>query len=97
MAFFAFGCSFTNYSWPTWADMIGKEFESYENWGKSGGGNQFIFNSLMECVVKNKISKDDTVIIMWTNISREDNPKSKPLDDTFKIVFPLIFATISLK
>ena len=72
MAFFAFGCSFTSYYWPTWADIIGKEFEYFENWGQSGGGNQFIFNSLMECVVKNKISKDDTVIIMWTNISRED-------------------------
>ena len=72
MAFFAFGCSFTSYYWPTWADIFGKEFEYFENWGQSGGGNQFIFNSLMECVVKNKISKDDTVIIMWTNISRED-------------------------
>lgn len=26
----------------------------------------------MECVVKNKISKEDTVIIMWSNIARED-------------------------
>jgi hypothetical protein len=72
MALFAFGCSFTNYNWPTWADIIGKEFEHYENWGKTGGGNQFMFQSIMECVAKNKISKDDTVIVMWTNVSRED-------------------------
>ena len=69
---FAFGCSFTKYQWPTWADIAGKEFESYENWGKNGGGNQFIFNSIMECLAKNKISKNDTVIVMWTNVSRED-------------------------
>lgn len=72
MKLFTFGCSFTQYFWPTWADIVGQEFESYENWGQSGGGNQFIFNSLIECIVKNKISKNDTVIIMWTNISRED-------------------------
>lgn len=72
MTLFTFGCSFTQYAWPTWADIAGQEFESYENWGLSGGGNQFIFHSLMECVVKNKISKDDVVVIMWTNITRED-------------------------
>ena len=72
MALFAFGCSFTQYDWPTWADIVGKQFDYYENWGQRGGGNQFIFNSLLECVVKNKISKDDTVIVMWTNVARED-------------------------
>jgi hypothetical protein len=72
MRLFAFGCSFTQYYWPTWADILGKECDSYENWGRSGGGNQFIFHSLMECAIKKKISKDDTVIIMWTSVSRED-------------------------
>ena len=72
MKFFAFGCSFTQYYMPTWADIIGREFKHYENWGAVGGGNQFIFHSLMECVAKNKITKDDTVIVMWTNVARED-------------------------
>jgi len=72
VSLFTFGCSFTRYSWPTWADIVGREFEVHENWGQVGGGNQFIFNSLIECIVKNKITKDDVVIIMWTNISRED-------------------------
>lgn len=69
---FTFGCSFTQYFWPTWADILGQEFEHFENWGKLGGGNQFIFNSLIECMVRNKLNKDDTVIIMWTNVTRED-------------------------
>jgi hypothetical protein len=69
---FTFGCSFTQYHWPTWADILGSEFDHYENWGLAGGGNHFIFNSLNECILKNKLSKDDTVIIMWSDTNRED-------------------------
>ena len=45
---FTFGCSFTSYHWPTWADILGREYDYFENWGRSGGSNQFIFNSLIE-------------------------------------------------
>lgn len=69
---FTFGCSFTQYRWPTWADILGKTFEHYENWGQAGAGNQYIFNSLIECDARNKLTSEDTVIIMWTNIARED-------------------------
>ena len=38
-----FGCSFTDYSWPTWADIIALDREvEYENWAIGGGGNQQI-------------------------------------------------------
>jgi|AntAceMinimDraft_13_1070369.scaffolds.fasta_scaffold08048_3 hypothetical protein len=70
--FFAFGCSFTWYYWPTWADIIGREIPYYENWGRGGAGNQFIFNSLIECNLRNKFTEDDLVIVMWTSCSRED-------------------------
>jgi hypothetical protein len=69
---FAFGCSFTHYHWPTWADIVGKEYKKYENWGKPGGGNSFIFYSLIECIKRNQINKHDTVMIMWSSIGRED-------------------------
>lgn len=69
---FAFGCSFTRYCWPTWADIIGKQFNYYQNWGQPGAGNQYIFNSLVECHLKNQITPNDTVCIMWSNVSRED-------------------------
>jgi hypothetical protein len=69
---FTFGCSFTRYCWPTWADILGREYEHFENWGQSGAGNQFIFNSLIECNLKNKLSPDDTIIIMWSNVFRQD-------------------------
>jgi hypothetical protein len=69
---YTFGCSFTQYYWPTWADILGREFDQFENWGQCGGGNQFIFNSITECLIKNKLNKNDTVVVMWTNVTRED-------------------------
>ncbi len=70
--FFAFGCSFTRYKWLTWADLISDQFDEYQNWGNSGSGNHFIFNSLIECNQRNKLQKSDTVVICWTNVDRED-------------------------
>jgi hypothetical protein len=70
---FTFGCSFTQYwRWPTWADAIGQEYDFFENWGICGGGNAQIFYNLMECHQRHRITPDDTVMIMWTNTSRED-------------------------
>lgn len=69
---FAFGCSFTNYRWSTWVDCLAPEFDYVENWGQSGAGNEFIFNSIMECDQRNHFSPDDTVIVCWTTTTRED-------------------------
>lgn len=69
---FAFGCSFTNYVWPTWADIIGRQVPYYENWGSPAAGNHYIFNSIMECDSKHHFQEDDLVIVMWTSIERED-------------------------
>lgn len=69
---FAFGCSFTHWHWPTWADILGREYDHFENWGHGGGGNLFIFNQLNECMIKNKLDSNDTVAIMWTNVYRDD-------------------------
>lgn len=70
---FSFGCSFTQYwRWPTWADAVGRQAEYFENWGLCGAGNSFIFNSLVECNQRHQLNKKDTVIVMWTNTSRED-------------------------
>ena len=75
---FTFGCSFTNYKWQTWADIIGTQFEEFQNWGKSGAGNFFISSNLYECHSIYKITKDDVVLIMFSSIDRFDfiNQKS---------------------
>ena len=70
--FFAFGCSFTNYKWPTWADIIGKDIETYHNWGHQGAGNHFIFNSVVECDARYNFTQGDLIIIFWSTKERED-------------------------
>lgn len=69
---FAFGCSFTNYRWSTWFDCLAPEFDYSENWGQSGAGNHYIFNSLMEADQRNSFGAGDTVIVCWTNVLRDD-------------------------
>lgn len=69
---FAFGCSFTNYRWQTWVDSIADQFDEVQNWGMSGSGNQSISIRLTQCHKSHNITKDDTVLIMWTNVARED-------------------------
>ena len=74
--FFAFGCSLTNYNWPTWADIIATEVSEYYNYGQSGGGNLFIANSIVEANLTHKFTEHDLVIVMWSSVSREDRYKN---------------------
>lgn len=69
---FTFGCSMTKYSYPTWADIIGSTWDYYENWGKPSAGNEFIFNSIIECDIRNQFTSNDTILIMWSGIARID-------------------------
>lgn len=57
----------------TWADIIGRLFpEKYYNNGMTGAGNMYIFNALVHTIVQYGINEKDTVLIMWTNVTRED-------------------------
>lgn len=69
---FTFGCSYTSYQWPTWADFVGSTFEYYENWGRPGSGNTAIASKLYECHYINKINKNDTILIMLSSCDRFD-------------------------
>ena len=69
---YTFGCSMTQYHWPTWANIVGTCWNKFENWGQLGAGNQYIFNSVIECDARNNFNSDDTVLIMWSGISRID-------------------------
>jgi len=69
---FAFGCSFTNYGWSTWADCLAPEFDSFENWGQGGGGNHYIFNSVMEADQRHNFGANDTVVVCWSHFLRDD-------------------------
>lgn len=72
--FFAFGCSFTSYIWPTWADIISKEMPDaeYHNAGHCGAGNLMISARIAEASLKFKFTDTDLVIVMWSTFCRED-------------------------
>ena len=70
---FTFGCSFTEYSWPTWADMILHKREGV-NYGICGGGFEQIMSSLVQCDVDYKLTKDDHIFIVYPNLLRWDAP-----------------------
>ena len=75
--FFAFGCSFTEYRWSTWADIIAYSYPNaeYYNFGKAGGSNQIIFSRLMEADEQYGFNKDDLIIVQWTGVNRESRWK----------------------
>lgn len=74
---FTFGCSFTQYKWPSWADMIGLNFEKFYNFGQPGSG---IFFMLYQFVFGNeyfKFNKNDTLIFMLSDEARVDIIKNQ--------------------
>lgn len=74
---FVFGCSFTQYRWPTWANIIAYDLNiPFYNYGRPGAGNYFIFNMLMQADADYQFNQDDLIIICWTNVAREDRYKN---------------------
>lgn len=72
--FFAFGCSFTNYDWTTWPEIVAEELNVSEfyNLGKNGAGNELIFNRIMQADQLYDFKETDLIIVCWTNVTRED-------------------------
>jgi len=72
--FFAFGCSYTCYLWPTWADIISKEMPNaeYINFGKPGAGNLLISARIAEANNRFNFTETDLVMVMFSSYSRED-------------------------
>jgi hypothetical protein len=70
---FAFGCSFTNYFWATWPEILAYDLNiPLYNYGQSGAGNQYISNMVMQADNFYNFTSEDMVIIQWTNVCRED-------------------------
>jgi hypothetical protein len=75
--FFVFGCSFTEYRWPTWANVLSTEMPTVDfyNFGHCGGGNSMISNRITEANCRFNFTETDLVIPMWTTFCREDRFK----------------------
>jgi hypothetical protein len=70
---FTFGCSFTEWWCPTWADIIATDLAiPSQNWGVSGTGNVAIQHRMVECDLKNTFTDDDLILVLWSSWSRED-------------------------
>lgn len=75
--FFAFGCSFTKWKWPTWADVLANQLQiEYHNFAQPAVGNEYIFHKIVETNVKYKFHEKDLIIVCWTNFAREDRYKN---------------------
>lgn len=74
---FTFGCSHTQYRWPSWANILGLSFKEFYNFGQPGSG---IFYMMYQFVYANKhfkFRKDDTLIFMLSDEARLDFVKDK--------------------
>ena len=80
----ATGCSMTdsNYvsetnpeidcSWPKWPELIAKKLDmECINLGQNGAGNEYIYSSLLEKILKNK-DQIGLVMVGWTQCQRKD-------------------------
>ncbi len=67
----AFGCSFTRYYWPSWADLI-NQVEPCTNYGLPGVGNKAIFTRVISALTRGQIDSQDRVIVQWSGHTRYD-------------------------
>jgi len=76
---YTFGCSYTKYFWPSWANIIATNFEQHYNCAQAGAGNYYAAEKLYEMHLKTNINKNDVVLIMLSSFNRIDiyNPQYK--------------------
>jgi len=66
-----YGCSFTDYDWSTWANILAKNFNyKLEQKGRQGCGNNFIAYRIKEDIQDKLITSADRVRIMWCYFNR---------------------------
>ena len=70
--FFAFGCSYTRFFYPTVGDIMGSNFDTCYNYGIAGAGNRYIFNAIIEANKIHNFTKEDVVYVQWSGLDRYD-------------------------
>ena len=69
--FFAFGCSFTDYKWPMWPEILSHSVPNYYNFGCAGSDNRLIYLRILEADCLYNFNEEDLIIVMWTNPWRD--------------------------
>lgn len=67
-----FGCSHTNHRYPTWANILGLNFDKLLNFGRGGSGQLYATHSLIGAQRHLNITKDDYIVIMMPEENRWD-------------------------
>jgi hypothetical protein len=72
---FVFGCSFTHWFWPTWADIIAYEHPHLEfhNLGNGGSGNLHHAAVFSQMDLAHNFCKTDLIMFMWSSFHRNDH------------------------
>jgi hypothetical protein len=81
----ASGCSFTNEnftsdfhhdmdcSWPKWPELLAKKLDmDFINLGHSGAGNEYIYTSLLDEIIKIDLNDIGLVMPAWSQAQRKD-------------------------
>jgi hypothetical protein len=80
------GCSFTSFRYPTWPWFLADAYDETYNYGQTGAGNEYIFNSIIAADTDLHFREDDTVIVAWSGVHRYDKFKEtrpgSPIWDT---------------
>lgn len=67
-----FGCSHTNHTYPTWANILGLNFDKHINFGRGGSGQLYAANALVGVQRHLNITKDDYIVMMMPEENRWD-------------------------
>lgn len=63
---FTYGCSYTKWGYPTWADYIGVNFDEYYNRGKGGYCNTHCFDLMIQDCYTFKFNPETDVVLFGT-------------------------------
>lgn len=69
---FSTGCSYSSFVWPTYVDFLSSDFKETISVGKTGAGNDYIFNSAIQMIQEHKPNSNDLVLVQWSGVTRVD-------------------------
>jgi len=69
---YTFGCSFAQYTWPMWPDIMSQNYNVTKNYAHPGCGNFYIFHKATTLLLSGKVKNTDTVMVQWTEPTRTD-------------------------
>jgi len=69
-----FGCSLTQWRYPTWADILAQDVPhcDYYNLAWQGAGHQFLHAQYSQWTKRIPLDEQDLVVIQWPSFYRED-------------------------